>query len=243
MWNGGRLFDEIIAFVRQEQPDILMLQEVYNSPDPHLERRYRTIKTIQGAFHFPYMDFAPAFLDNRAEGNIPQGNAVFSRFPITGSDVRFFNEPFQNDYVSAPDHFASCPRNLQHVVLNTPAGQLDVYNMHGVWDLDGDNFSERRQRMSMIILEAIADKQKVILAGDTNAKPTNQAMRAVEAHLPSVFGDTRTTSFNMRRKENPGYATAVVDLMYASPTIRVIDRQCPDIDISDHLPLVAILEI
>lgn len=243
IWQGGNLFDAAIDFIRQEQPDILLMQEVYNGTDPVLERKYRTLQTMQETFGFPYSDFAPAFLDNRTEGNIPQGNAVFSRFPILASDSKFFNEPYSEDYIELPENFDSCPRNLQHVALDTPAGTVDVFNLQGVWDLDGDNHSPQRQRMSQVILEAIAGKQTVILAGDTNAKPTNPAMRAIEAQLTNVFKDAMTSSFNMRRKDNPGYATAVVDLMYTSPHITVIDRQCPDIDISDHRPLVAVLGV
>jgi endonuclease/exonuclease/phosphatase family metal-dependent hydrolase len=67
-------------------------------------------------------------------------------------------------------------------------------------------------------------------------------MRAIEEHLTSVFGNSLTTTFNMRRKENPGYATAAVDLMYISNDLRVTGKDCPDVDISDHLPLVVTLE-
>ena len=112
-----------------------------------------------------------------------------------------------------------------------------------MYDLDGDNFSEARRKMSDTIIKNIQGKDNVILAGDTNAKPTNKAMRAVEDHLTNVFGNDLTTTFNMRRKENPGYATAVVDLMYVSPNIRILDKVCPAVDISDHLPLIATFEI
>ena len=109
--------------------------------------------------------------------------------------------------------------------------------------MDGDNFSDKRRKMSDVIVNAVKDKQQVILAGDTNAKPTNQAVTAIEAHLHSVFGHELTTSFNMRRKDNLGYATAVVDLMFVSPDIHVFSHECPDVDISDHLPLIAELEL
>jgi endonuclease/exonuclease/phosphatase family metal-dependent hydrolase len=244
VWQGGNIFDALLDFIATEQPDILLLQEVYDSKDPLLERKYRTFEVLkQACGDLPYHDFAAAFVDNRAEGNIPQGNAVFSKFPITARDVRFFNEPYREDYVEVPENFPTCPRNLQHVTLETPAGELDVYNLQGVWDLDGDNDSLQRQRMSTVILEAVAGKPHVIVAGDTNAKPTNPAMLAIEARLTNVFKDAMTTSFNMRRKDNPGYATAVVDLMYVSPSIRIIERSCPDADISDHLPIIAVLEV
>ncbi len=47
----------------------------------------------------------------------------------------------------------------------------------------------------------------------------------------------------MRRKKDPGYATSAVDVVYVSPEIKIISRDCPNVDISDHLPLVATLDI
>lgn len=47
----------------------------------------------------------------------------------------------------------------------------------------------------------------------------------------------------MRRKSNPGYATSVVDMIFTSPDIRVVSKSCPDVDLSDHFPLIATLEI
>jgi hypothetical protein len=42
LWHGGRLFDEVVAFLRAEAPDVVMLQEVYGGTDPELERRLRS---------------------------------------------------------------------------------------------------------------------------------------------------------------------------------------------------------
>lgn len=240
LWQGGNLFDAILQFLKEEDADIIALQEVYNGKDPALVDKYRSIEVIKqhlgSAYHF---DFAPAFLDNRIEGKIVQGNAIFSKFPIKDSNITFFNEPYREDYTEVPENFPSCPRNLEHTVLQTDIGDINVFNLQGVWDLDGNNYSERRKKMSEKIIEAVRGKTNVILAGDTNSMPTNKAMRDIEQHLVSVFGDELKSSFNMRRKTNPGYATAAVDLMYVSSDIQVLRHECRDIDISDHLPLIA----
>lgn len=243
LWQGGNLFDEILAFLAKEDADIIALQEVYNGKEPSLAPKYRSIDALQEHLHYPYSDFAPAFLDNRKEGRIVQGNAIFSRLPITARDVTFFNEPYREDYEEIPENFPICPRNLQHVVLDSPAGDIHFYNFQGVWDMDGDRYSESRQKMSEVIIQSIAGQSRVIVAGDTNATPNNQAIKNIEQHLHTIFKDELTTTFNMRRKENPGYATAVVDMIFISPDIKVLSHSCPDIDVSDHLPLVAELDI
>jgi endonuclease/exonuclease/phosphatase family metal-dependent hydrolase len=244
LWLGGRLMDEIIDFLRRQNADIVLLQEVYASEDSRTPKNYRSLETITSELPYEYMDFAPALVDNMPKGKVLSGNAVLSRFPITSREVIFFREPFsERPHPEDPQYMPSSPRNLQHVQLKTPGGRLELYNFQGVWDLDGDNYSDRRREMSQKIIGAVKGKRNVILAGDTNAQPTNKAMREVEKHLRSVFGTELQSTFNMKHKTNPGYATARVDMMFVSPNIKILEKRCHDVDVSDHLPLSATLEV
>lgn len=241
LWHGGELFPAILDFLVQEDPDVLLCQEVYNGTGDRPEQQ-RSVEVIQERLQFTAHEFDPMFIDIEID-RLDCGLAIFSKLPIVSHESNFIIGSYSERFESNPETFATSPRLLQHVVLDTPAGEVNIFNMHGVWDLDGDNFSERRRLMRDAFIKATKGKQNVILAGDSNAKPTNPAMRALEDHLTSVFGDELKSTFNMRRKDNPGYATAAVDLMYVSPNIRVVDKACPDVDISDHRPIVATLEI
>lgn len=246
VWDGGRLFDGIESFLCEQQADVLMLQEVYSAVDPKLDRRFRTIDALQATLDYPYVDFAPAMIDAMPEGKIESGNAILSRFPIVQRQVHFLNEPFQPGRECRPDDVSSyptIPRNVQHVTVSANGTSINLFNVHGVWDLNGDNYSPQRQQMSRIIIQAFSGLPNVILAGDTNARPTNKAIRDISMHLLSVFGVELQTTFNMRRKDDPGYASASVDMMFVSPNITVSAKSCPDVDISDHLPLVATVSV
>lgn len=237
---------EILDFLTQEDADIVVLQEVLASEDPKLPSHYRSLETIQAQLQYPYQEFAPALYDKFLWGVMANGNAVLSKFPITSQNVTFFDNEIDPDNPRPPfdpQLFPTMPRNLQHVTLDTPGGILNVFNLQGVWDLDGDNVSPLRQKMSDTILREARGKEHVIIAGDTNAKHTNPVMRTIEADYTNVFGDELSTSFNMRRKDNPGYATAVVDMIYVSDDIKITNKLCPDVDISDHLPLITNLEV
>ena len=97
--------------------------------------------------------------------------------------------------------------------------------------------------MAKVILEQTKGYKNVIIAGDTNATPNNQAIKDLESKFTNVFKGELTTTFNMKHKTLPGYATAVVDAIFVSPNINVTSHYCPNIDVSDHLPLVAELNI
>ncbi|MDB5175499.1 MAG: endonuclease [Candidatus Saccharibacteria bacterium] len=239
----GILLDKAVDFLKLENPDILFLQEVYGQNAPESDNQFRTLEILQNTLQLSHSYFIPGLRHRREEGKFLIGNAIFSRYPIIRSTAVFFNAPYNDDFVVDPKYNHMYPHTLQHVVIDTPDGEVNAFNIHGTWDLDGDNYSEQRKQMSQAIIRAVESKPHVILAGDTNAKPTNQAMRRVEQHLTSVFGDSLKTTFNMSRKNNPGYASAAVDMMFVGHDITIVERKCPNVDVSDHLPLVVTLDV
>lgn len=246
LWHGGRLMDGVLDFLEQEDADVVCLQEVYNGTTPEMAPRYRSIEILQQRLGYVGCAFAPAFIDRLHEGAVPCGNAILTKLPLRTGKTVFLNEPLTERDPYKPETAASVtvlPRVLQHAVLDTPVGEVDTFNLHGVWDLDDDNFSERRRNMRDAILTAVTGRRNVVLAGDTNAQPTNQLWQPVEQQLHSVFGQELPNTFNMRHKQNLGYATARVDMIFTSPNIKVLQKRCHQVDISDHLPLSATLEI
>ncbi len=114
--------------------------------------------------------------------------------------------------------------------------------MHGIWGLDGGDTPERL-RMSELIVQEISGKTPAVLTGDFNLKPNTQTIQNIEKHMINVFKNEMKSSFNMRHKTNPGYATAVVDMFFATSDINILSKSVPDDDVSDHLPLLCELEV
>jgi len=158
LWYGGKLFEDILTFLRREDADILLLQEVYSETNHRLPKNYRSIEILNQELNYMSYDFAPAMLDKLPEGKVESGNAVFSKFPITSSHATFFNEPYRVREALDPKEFPTTPRNLQHVTLDLGSKELNVFNFQGVWDLDGDNFSPQRQHMSDVIIAAVKNR-------------------------------------------------------------------------------------
>ncbi len=242
LFRGGVFFDKVINFLKLENPDILALQEVYDGNDEKLPSQFKSIKILQANLPGFNFHFAPEQLVKTPYGEINQGNAIFSRFPIIKTKTVFFDIPYKTvDFDKDRNDFYKDPKNLQLVHLNSKLN-LCVANLHGIWGLDGlDN--PQRLKMSQAIIREIFDLKKIILAGDFNLKPNTQTINNIERHLVNIFKGQLTSSFNMKRKSNPGYATAVVDMIFVSRNIKIIEKRCPQVDISDHLPLLCTLEI
>ena len=175
-------------------------------------------------------------------GFVENGNAVFSRFPIREEHGRFFDVPYDENYVEKPGHYTHVPRNMLRVAVDCEGVKLHVANVHGIWGTDGADH-ERRLNMADVIVEEIRDKSPLILAGDFNMQEGNNSVGKIEQHVKSVFKGELTSTFNMQRKSNPGYATAIVDMVFVTPDIKVMNHYMPQVDISDHRPLVMEVEV
>lgn len=243
--HGGVMFDKIIAFLRQENPDVLFLQEVYNGSNKEYSPEYRTLQAIQDDLpEYNYRVFYPNFKDTvPGVGSIDSGSAIISRMPLMNSGQIFFYGKYREilDERNLGD-WSKDPCSMISSEVSFGNEVFFLCNVHGIWGLDGGD-SAARLKMSDTVVSHIRGHKNVILAGDFNLRPDTETIGTIENHLTNVFKGELTSTFNMRHKTNPGYATAVVDMLFVSPHIKVINHYCPQVDISDHLPLVAILEV
>lgn len=242
LWQGGRLLREALEYIRKENPDIVALQEVYHGADADLPQNYRSLEMLRAELMYPYDAFAPTFLEVTEFGEIEQGNAVLSRFPITAQESRFFDVPY-GKRVRVEGDFSLTPRNIQCVTIQAQHTTIAVANTQGIWGVHGSMDNERRLRMAHAIVEFTKDIPNLILTGDFNVRPNTETIAFIERNFKNVFKNRLKTTFNRLQKTNPIFAEIVVDMMFVSPDIEVIESACPAVNISDHLPLVARLLI
>lgn len=246
LYEGGLLFDNISDFLITEQPDIVAFQEVNNGSDPELPINLRSIEELVKVLPQYQHFFAPEILLRYPEGKIDIGNAIFSKYPITETQTIFLNVPYgEYDVVPIGGDFSMHPKNMQCCRVHINKQTLLVCNLHGIWGLDGIDNNDRL-KMSELIVKQVRGKEKVILTGDFNLKPNTQTIANIEKHLTNVFKDELKTTFNLNRKDLerfPGYASAVVDMIFTSQDIVVTKHTCPQVDVSDHLPLIIEFDI
>lgn len=241
IWRA-EVLENLISFIKQENPDILLFQEVYDGKSKDLPPAYRFFQYFQEVFPQYNGVFAAAFMDITEYGNIEEGTAVFSKFKITRSKRTFFDIPYFTFNGHARERFDDIPQTLLHAQLDAHGIELNAFSMHGIWGTDGLD-TPRRLQMAETVIKEVEGKENVILAGDFNLNPDTDAVKKIEKHLQSVFGVSLIKTFNMKHKTDPGYAVAAVDMMFVNRNIKVIEKDCPDVDVSDHLPLIATLEI
>ncbi len=243
--HGGQLMAEALSFLQKEDPDILFLQEAQSSDEKTDIIHFNTIDAVGERLGYAYHLFAPQYEVRLHSILVKNGNAIFSKFPLKQTNQFFFDVPY-----GAVDHqenkkrqdFSQIPQSGLHATALIEGREIDLVNVQGIWGMHGRD-TERRLEMARTIVEEIKGTTTCILAGDFNVQPDTKTIAMITENLHSVFGTSLTTTFNMKRKDNPGYATAVVDMIFVSHDIKVLSSQCAQVEISDHLPLVCELEL
>lgn len=238
---GGRLLHTLIPFLKEQQPDILAVQEVYNGSEPTLPDSLRSYSLIAQALEFPFHTFVPAFGHVLLEGTVDRGNAIFSKFPLMAQKTLFFTVPYNSSLVEAYP-YDTTPYLMQHNLVALPHGKImHVYNTHGLWGTDPHD-NERRLKMSDMIVQEVSQKSPLILSGDFNVKESSQTIQRIARNLQNVCVGKAHTTINHRRKP-PEFAPYVIDCMFVSSDIQILTSAILDVDVSDHLPLLCTLDI
>ncbi len=243
-WYGGRYtWDNIVSYLREEKPDIVFLQEAYMSDDPDVPVFLRTVSSLADLVGFPFSESAPQFTQQGQDLCAPVGNAILSKLPLTLKNIEWLQGSGgtvvdDRDLANVPDF----PRNLLHCRIVVGENTYNLINLQGVWAFDGTE-TERQRKVGEKIKNYIADAPNVILAGDFNVNEYTESVHMLQENLVNVFKGERTSSFNMTRKKNPGLATAVVDFVFTSPSVAVVEHYTPDVDVSDHMSQVIIVDL
>lgn len=250
LWNGGRLWPELSEFLSSHQSDLMMFQEAYDGQDRTLEPRLQTTRLLAKLFPEYYQHFFAGYLDTRSSGHfIEDGQVTLSRWPLQEPQMLFFDIPYGTYDQDAISDFSEFPAGVGKSVTSLPNGRLlSIFNLHGPVDLDGMANSSRRQSMMNLVVAqvrlALAAGHAIILGGDTNAQAANPCFESLKPLLKPAFpAGTLRTTFNMKRKTNPGYAQAAVDALWLSFDIELLSAECLDVDVSDHLPLLTTLRV
>jgi endonuclease/exonuclease/phosphatase family metal-dependent hydrolase len=241
--DGGKFFDNIVTFIKGENPDLIALQEVYKGGQTFDPVNLKTIDALKEKLSYPYSAFSPTYFFTQNNKKIDAGNLLLSRYPLQPMETVFFDSRYEEFDRATRNDWNKTPMGMQHVIAHIQPKLVDVFNIHGIWETHGKDTAERL-KMSEAIVNEINNKEHIILAGDFNVRPDTGTISKIEEKLHNVFKGELTTSFNMKHKpQEGGFKNSVVDMIFVSNHIAVLEHHAPPVDISDHMPLVCTLEI
>ncbi len=233
--------DSLILFLKQEQPDIVCLQEFRLGLIPSDDgNRFnpKTQQLIAAKLGFPHYNFT-------AEKGHLVGTAYFSRFPLTGIDTIYMDKKHTNSGVI--------------MTFRTPQGELGVANIHltsyhlpkekrGQSVLKKMNdvvlqisrIMPRQMEFAMLCNEKIKRySHPLIVVGDMNAMPHTSVVQTVKGDLGDAF---------LRKGMGWGFTYPLdkkwgirIDYQFYSKHLTAWQYKIRnDITFSDHFPTVGV---
>ena len=254
---GGKLHDQLLPYLTDENPDILCLQEVVHTPatekdwltykdgDHILPQRANFFEDVRKALPDHIGIFCPAsqgVLWNE-EIKIPSqwGLATFVRksYPITGQIQRFVHKSYSAyDYGEHPRSRNAHAVKIFDYQENRP---VVIAHMHGLRDLNGKMDTPERSAQANKFLslanEMTEENDALVVCGDFNVEPDSETLKILSKAGLTELVTTRTTkgTRNSHYKKKSRYA----DYMLVNENTNILDFEVVfDPEVSDHCPLV-----
>jgi endonuclease/exonuclease/phosphatase family metal-dependent hydrolase len=229
--------DNIVSFIKQADPDIACLQELTANSFVNPGRNIPQEIADLGYHHV----FVPT-LERSGNDHIVMGNGIFSRFPITKHHSLYVQR--STDIVEAPDKEN---RMYLEALIRLDSTDLTVGNAHLSYTHDYVESAQKARETELLLAAIGRHKNHFVLCTDTNALPESDTMGALTSILRNAGPPLRQASWTTKRHVFPRAVMEGlnwrVDYMLSSEDITVIKSDFLNTDVSDHLPIRAVISI
>ena len=212
-------------FILREAPstDVFCFQEMYQND-----------AEITAALHNFSVEFTAA-----VEG---QGLAIFSKKTHTAAYGSVFVAGSYNTLIPEGSH-VNWPTVLQYAEVAGPSGKFVFAHIHGL-PYPGNKLDtpDRLAQSDAIVRWVRSQKNPTVLSGDFNLLHGTQSIAKIEEipmrNLIKEYGIKNTRPINHLLRYPEQDRQFFADYAFVSPQIKVNSFSVPDIEISDHLPLI-----
>lgn len=222
--------DTIIAWLKNENPDIITLQETQKN------NQIDQAALIADGLGYEYY-FHDSISDSHIEDGFKLGHAILSRYPLTDHATEFFNNPnleieFEGGII-AKSHdkgFSSCNAKINNIDLRITTLHLTPVRRFNI-DLVSDQASSILSNVQEMIS---SPSDRWIIQGDFNIDSNELA-----SHLPTLFNQG-LDEVNIAEPTTPkGHKYDHVLFR----NIKLLDSRVDSTALTDHFPVVCEFEI
>ncbi|SDH88913.1 endonuclease/exonuclease/phosphatase family protein [Winogradskyella thalassocola] len=217
--------DNIIDFVKKEQPDVLCLQEYPRSEQVRFEG---------------YHNFNATY-----NKGIKGGQAIYSKFPIINSGSLEFPNTYNNaifiDIVKQKDTIRVYTFHLQSSGIETDVEKLKKETSSHLFKQVGATFKAQQDQVELFLAHKSKSNYKTIVTGDFNNTAYSYIYRMVKGDdLKDTFEDAgngfgRTYDFK--------FFPMRIDFILADKDFTVNGFKTFDVKLSDHYPIKTTLSL
>ena len=247
---GGQVFEPLMQFIQEHarSTDFFCFQEVLDSPTPGLTPwggKTDIRKKLQEALLEFQEYYAPSHNILDKNGNVDPttlvGVAIFAKQEIevkSQGRLHVQGDPSGKSH----DDRQGAPHYFQYVRFEHNEKPYTLCNMHGT-AYPGDKLDtpERLEQSKRIVDFLSKETGEKILGGDFNLLPSTESIGMIERMgMKELVREYKieTTRSELNYKRYPNNIQYFSDYVFVSSDIKVTSFEVPQLNISDHLPLV-----
>ena len=244
--NREQKRDQIIDLIKEQNPDILCLQEAIN------QRNYLTIKELSKKINLPYYHLEVGTV---SKSGSEFGVAILSKYPLKYEESYAFGSG-GNVGTKVNVDVNGQPISVFNIHLESVNIERSYYKYSSdeVIELSKKAFIFRMRRIARQLKAAFASRTKqaitmhnairdsehpVILCGDFNDTPVSYSYKTVKGNLQDTF---KAGKFGLG-PTLPAIPLLRIDHIFASHQFKVLSHRIIKKEISDHYPVVAKVKI
>lgn len=244
--------NKIIDFISSGEYDIVTLQEVMRKIDDTVFDKYNSSNIIKANTNYNYNFFGPLWIANHHEKNkviskdfggfAEQGNEILSKYPIVKCENVFYYKNYSDFTDTTNFRQEDHSRAFENIVLNINGKQLQIINVHGIWNKDkiGD---ERTVKQSEVILSYVRNDIPCIVTGDFNLLPDTDSIKILNKKMTNLIEKYNIQSTRPTFDDGLDKGDLVCDYIFVNDKVKINNFKVLDSDVSDHLPLVLDFDI
>ena len=243
----GKYLDSLIAFLAQEDADFVAMQEVttrgFNLTADKGTNLFEELKArlgMEGVYH--------GDLKLRDDPQSTFGNAVFSKHKILNKNVIVLKtfEPVTLEELEGESAAEIRPLISRHLLASRVelfGREIEIMSWHGAWTAPPIDTAETLRQARLVANYLNSLRVPFILGGDLNNTPDSKTVGMVNKVANNLMlgsNVVQTTHPRFHKIAPRGY---LIDYVFVSPDFRLVSIKAPQVLVSDHLPVVCVLEI
>jgi endonuclease/exonuclease/phosphatase family metal-dependent hydrolase len=221
-WSKRKDINEKIeTFIKEKDPDILVIQEYYQNPDLFKEYEHKFIKYN-------------AFSKNK---NV--GMAIYSKFPIINKGELYFESPYNNsifaDVLINLDTLRIYNTHLQSIGLKLEKDNFGEKTSENLIKKLSKTFSKQSEQAEKLLKHQEKSPFKTIILGDFNNNAFSYAYRQLSKDKNDAFIEAGS---GLGKSYNYLYPLRI-DFILMDKKIEIHNFKTYKINYSDHYPIMS----